>query len=453
VNAKRDILPLVALIGRPNVGKSSLFNRIVGGKEAIVDPTPGVTRDRHHQRVSVGDRSFILVDTGGLDPEAGDVINRMIQEQTWQAIEEADVILFLLDGREGLLPDDERVADTLRRSGKQVFYLVNKVDDPGQEVLLVPPFYALGVEKLWPVSAAHGHGVKVFLEELAAALPQFPSHETEEAEGAVALAFVGRPNAGKSSLVNRLVGEERMVVSQLPGTTRDAVDCLCERKGRRYLLIDTAGIRRKGKVREKVERFSVMRTLAALERCDIGVVVVDSSLGMTDQDAKVIGYTLERGRGCLVLLNKWDLLKNDRKRQTNLLDEVERATGFAGFVPVLKVSAMTGAGVEKIFPLADEIHRQFSFRVGTAEANRILEEAVAAHPPPMVRGRRLKFYYATQVVTRPPTLVVVTNFPKDVHFSYERYLVNVFRKRLGLDKVMLRLIFRERKGRGGTRKR
>ena len=438
-----DRLPLIALVGRPNVGKSSLFNRLAKSQKAIVDPTPGVTRDRHYEKVAWDDKTFLLVDTGGIEAtEQQDQINRLIQEQTRQAIEEADIILFLLDGREGVMPDDLKVVELLRRSDKEVHYLVNKIDDPSQEQRLLLPFYELGVERLWPFSAAHGFGVSDFFSYLAEGLAAAP--EEELPPETIRIAFLGRPNVGKSSLVNRLVGEERMVVSNVPGTTRDSVDTLLERKGRHYLLIDTAGIRRKGKVQEKIEKFSVMGALRALERCDLAFILIDAEEGITEQDTKVIGYCMERGRACLLLINKWDLIANDAKRQKQLREEVERATHFIGFAPVHRVSALAGTGVAKLFPLIDQVYSQYGQEFSTARLNKVLTAALAVHNPPMHQGRRLKFYYVTQVATRPPTFVMFVNYPKGVHFSYYRFLVNQFREQLGLDKTPLKILLRER---------
>ena len=440
----REKLPLIALVGRPNVGKSSLFNRLAKKTKAIVDPTPGVTRDRHYEKVTWNDKSFMLVDTGGIEADQKDTINRMIQEQTWQAIDEADVILLLLDGREGVMPHDLKVVDILRRSGKEVHYLVNKIDDYGQVQRLLPPFYELGVDRLWPLSAAHGFGVGDFFSHLVEGLAPPPEHEELPPE-TVRIAFLGRPNVGKSSLINRLVGEERMVVSELPGTTRDSVDTLLSRNDRHYLLIDTAGIRRKGKVQEKIEKFSVMRALRALEHCDLAFVLIDAVEGITEQDTKVIGYCLERGRACLLVINKWDMVKSDPKRQKWLKEEVERATNFIGYAPMHQVSALTGTGVANLFPLVGKVFSQYGREFPTAALNKVLTEALAAHTPPMHQGRRLKFYYITQVATKPPTFVVFVNYPKGVHFSYYRYLVNQFREKLGLDKTPLKIILRERK--------
>ena len=443
-------LPLVALVGRPNVGKSSLFNRIAGSRKAIVDPTPGVTRDRHFAKVSWNERSFMLIDTGGLESGDGSEINRLIQEQTHQAVAEAEVVLLLLDGREGILPDDREVVEILRRSGKKVHYLVNKIDAPEQAAKLLPPFYELGVAEILPLSAAHGLGLSEVLDRVIADLPP-PEPEVApdpDSPAPIRMAFIGRPNVGKSSLINRLLGEERMVVSNLPGTTRDSVDTELQRQGKKYLLIDTAGIRRKGKVSERVEKFSVVRALHTLERCDLALIVIDAEEGVTEQDTKIIGYGLERGRACLILLNKWDLIQNDRKRQQHLLDEVERAVHFAGFAPVHKVSALTGIGVGKLFPLIDKVYEQYSRKFGTPRLNRILQEAVEAHPPSLHKGRRVKLYYVTQIASQPPTLIVFANDPMGIHFSYSRFLVNRFREALGMDQVQLRIFFRQRQRRG-----
>lgn len=439
----QDKLPLIALVGRPNVGKSSLFNRIAKTRKAIVDSTPGVTRDRHYEKVVWNDKAFVLVDTGGIESDGQDAINRLIQEQTRQAIDEADIILLLLDGREGVMPDDHKVVDILRRSGKEVHYLVNKIDGPAQEEQLLPAFFELGVERLWPISAAHGFGVADFLNFFAAALAAQPEEPEVPAE-TIRIAFLGRPNVGKSSLINRLLGEERMVVSDLPGTTRDSVDTLLTRRGKHYLLIDTAGIRRKGKVSEKIEKFSVMRALRALERCDLALILIDAEEGITEQDTKVIGYCLERGRACLLVVNKWDTVKDDKKRQKWLQEEVERATNFIGYAPMHQLSALTGAGVKKLFPMIEMVFSQYGQEFSTAQVNKVLTEALAGHTPPMHQGRRLKFYYVTQVATKPPTFVTFVNYPKGVHFSYYRYLVNQFRQQLALDKTPLKIILRER---------
>lgn len=452
---------MIALVGRPNVGKSSLFNRLTKKRDAIVDPTPGVTRDRHYAKVTWHDQTFILIDTGGIEPlptqkgEGGKAFPKEastddrvsvvdgIQEQTWLAIREADIILCLLDGRAGVAGEDYRVADALRRSGKPVFFVVNKVDSPQLEDQLISPFYELGVDSLWPVSASHGYGIDSFMTALLEKMV-FPEEVLEMPEGTVAIACIGRPNVGKSSLVNRLLGETRMIVSNVPGTTRDSVDSLLEKDGRSYLLIDTAGLRRRGKIQEKLEKFSVMRAISALERCDLALFLVDAGEGITEQDTKVIGYAIERGRACLVLINKWDLVQNDKKKQKSIMDEVAMATNFIGYAPTLTISALTGSGTKKLFPVINDVYEQFSLEFTTNRINRVLQKAVENHTPSLHQGRRIKFYYATQVSTKPPTFIIFVNYPKGVHFSYYRFLVNSFRDGLGLEKSPLRVVLKER---------
>ena len=471
-------LPVVALVGRPNVGKSSFFNRVTGSRKAIVDDTPGVTRDRHYGRVRWRGRAFVLVDTGGIEPEESEdviatreafpgessaalrrnVTSRM-RSQAMRAAEDADVILFMVDGREGMSSEDERIAHWLRQTEKPVWVLVNKVDSPELEAECLPPFYELGAFELRPVSSAHGYGVKGFLDELcegfsSSAPPARPGEEEEEEE--IRVAVIGRPNVGKSSLVNRLAGEERMVVSEMPGTTRDAVDTLITTgEGKRYRVVDTAGIRRKGKVRQRLEKFSVVRALKSIEESDVALVLIDAGEGIAEQDAKIIGYALERGRGCLVIINKWDLVAGDGKRKKQVLDEVERQIRFVGYAPVLKVSALTGSGCGRILPLVARMAEQARMRFGTGRLNRIIEKAVEDHSPPLFRGRRLKFFYAVQVGVRPPAFLLFVNYPDAVHFSYRRYLANRLRDGLGLDLVPFEIRIRERKRekRGGKKRR
>lgn len=444
-------LKIIALVGRPNVGKSSLFNRLVKKNQAIIDPTPGVTRDRHYEVVTREDRTFILVDTGGIELEKvaenmmedEQRVSSLIRQQSLLAVEDADIIVFMLDAKDGLLKDDYELAGLLRRTQKPIFYVVNKVDNEAQENQLLAPFYELGAQQLWSISAAHGYGVNTFLSNLLLTLTANDAGAEEKGDE-VALAFIGRPNVGKSSLVNQLLGQERMVVSDVPGTTRDSVDTRFQYKGKNYLLIDTAGIRRKGKVSDKIEKFSVMRALKSMERCDIALILIDADEGITEQDTKVIGYSVERGRACLVLLNKWDLLKNDKKRQKYLLDEVEMATRFIGYAPTMKISALSGFGCAKIISALNKVYEQFCLNFTTGKLNRVLQKAVAAHSPTLYQGRRIKFYYTTQISTKPPTFIIYVNYPKGVHFSYFRYLVNFFRSELNLDQTSLRIFLRER---------
>lgn len=440
-----ETVTLVALIGRPNVGKSTLFNRLVRRRDALVDPTPGVTRDRHYARVSWEEQPFLLVDTGGIEEES-DAMTGHIRQQALLAVEEAEVIFFLMDGREGLTPSDIEIVDLLRRTDKQVFFIINKIDTPEIEDELLAPFWELGVDRLWPLSGDHGYGLTTLMEALLPHLGQ-GTGEADLPANTMRVAFLGRPNVGKSSLINTIIGQERMVVSEVPGTTRDSVDTLLSHDPYTYLLIDTAGIRRKGKTTDKLEKFSVLKALKALGRCDIALVVIDAGEGITEQDTKVIGYTQEQGRALIVLINKWDLVEDDRGRQVQLLEEVRIALNFIPFAPVLKVSALTGRGVKRLFPEIGKVYRQFHQRFSTATLNRLLAQAVAHHEPPYVRGRRLKFYYTAQLGTAPPQFAVVANDPKGIHFSYQRYLANAFRESLGLDRVPVRLLFRERSGR------
>ncbi|MFW2367251.1 MAG: ribosome biogenesis GTPase Der [Desulforhopalus sp.] len=438
-----DKLPIVALVGRPNVGKSTLFNRITRSRKALVDPTPGVTRDRHYDQVTWENKSFVLVDTGGIDDNPEDVLVHHIREQAMMAIDEADIVLFLMDGKEGVTPADWEVVELLRRAEKPVFHLVNKIDSPEKEIELLSQFYELGIETLWPVSAEHNYGFKGVMDELCSSI------ESEEAEaghpeGTVRVAFFGRPNVGKSSMINMILGEERMVVSEVSGTTRDSVDTLVTHGKYSYLFIDTAGIRRKGKTKEKLEKFSILKSLSAMSRCDVAVVLIDADEGITEQDTKVIGYVLEEGRGLIVLVNKWDLIKDDKKRQEAVMAEVGRALPFVGFAPVLNVSALTGYGIKRLFPVIGSVYRQYSATFPTSALNRLLRDAVDQHSPPIYKNKRLKFYYTSQVGTCPPKFVVMTNSYKGVHFSYERYLTNRFREGLGLDKVPIKLFFKDK---------
>lgn len=430
------------------MGKSTLFNRITRRRDAIVDPTPGVTRDRHYARVSWEGHPFILVDTGGIDDD-DDTITNHIRHQAMLAIDEADVILFLMDGRQGLSPSDHEIVDLLRRTEKTVFFVVNKIDSPDLEIELLSPFWELGVEKLWALSADHSYGFNTLMDGLAAKLEK-KEVCSELPEGVIRLAFLGRPNVGKSSMINAIIGQDRMVVSNISGTTRDSVDTLLSRDKYHYLLIDTAGIRRKGKTKDKLEKFSILKALKALGRCDIAVVLIDAEEGITEQDTRVIGYTQDHGRALMILINKWDLIKEDKKRQDWLLEEIRLATNFIPFAPVFRVSAKTGYGIKRIFPEIGKMHRQFYQRFPTSALNRLLAAAVSHHEPPLYRGRRLKLYYTAQIGTAPPSFAVVANAPKGIHFSYQRFLKNRFREGLGLDRVPVRLVFKERSGR--TRK-
>ncbi len=438
--------PLVAIIGRPNVGKSTLFNRLVGYKRAIVDDMPGVTRDRNYAEVDLQGRAVTLIDTGGFELNADEGYLAQIRFQTLLALEEADLTVLLLDGKTGLNPHDGELVDILRRAGRPFILAVNKIDGPEKEDALAD-FYALGVEPILPLSAAHGYGIRDFID---AVLESLPSGEEEKTpEDLIRVSVIGRPNVGKSSLINRLIGQERTLVSGTPGTTRDPVDIEIERRGRHYLFVDTAGIRRKGRVSLKIEKFAIVRALKSMERCDIALLLIDSLEGITDQDAHVAGYALERGRGLVLLFNKWDLVGDRRIWQKKIKDQIDLKLRFLGFAPYLTASAKTGLRIEKIFKSLEEVFAQYTARVTTGQLNRVMEQALNAHSPPYVGKRRLKFYYATQARTRPPTFIIFTNQPGKVHFSYKRYLANSFRQAFGLDKTPLKIVFRPRQAKKG----
>jgi GTP-binding protein len=427
------------------VGKSTLFNRLTRERRAIVDDTPGITRDRLVAEASWGGRSFCLVDTGGLDVgdhESPGGIQALVRRQAQTAVDEADLVIFLADGKGGVHPGDTQVVDLLRRSRKPVLYAVNKIDGPGQEES-VYEFYQLGVERVFPISAAHGFGIRDFMDVLVEMLP--PPMEEEEAPG-IRVAIIGRPNVGKSSLVNRILGTDRVLVSDVPGTTRDAVDAALRFGGEHYVLVDTPGIRRRSKTTEKVEKFSVLKALKSVERCHVAVLLVDAAEGLTDQDVRIAGYIHERHRGAVVALNKWDLVEKEPRRLKEIDDALNYALKFMPYAPVLRVSALTGSRVQRLLPTVAAVFAQYSTRVTTAILNDAIARAVAHHEPPMHRGRRVKILYGTQASIRPPTFVLFVTRPDAIHFSYERYLANQIREAFSLDQTPLRLVFRGREG-------
>ncbi len=433
---------IVVIVGRPNVGKSTFFNRVTGTRKALVDDFPGVTRDRHYSDAVWNGVDFTLVDTGGFPDNDEDDFAHKIRSQILQAIEDADVIILLLDGKSGISPFDEDVVRILRPLSQPVFFAVNKIDGVEQEGKLYD-FYNLGIEKLYPISAEHRYGVSDLLDDLIEILPKTV---TEEESDVVRLAVVGKPNVGKSSLINRILGHRRLLVSDTPGTTRDAIDSVCDIKGKPYLLIDTAGIRRKARVSKKLEKFSIIKALRSLDRCDVALIVIDAHQGITEQDVNIAGYAFDRGRGCIFLLNKWDLVEKNSKTLKEYYDRLRMEAKFVSFAPILTISALTGQRVFKIFDIVEEVFKQYTLRLGTGQLNRMFEQAIVQNEPSLFRGRRLKFYYATQISTRPPTFVCFVNYPDAVHFSYKRYLMNQIRDKAGLDKIPIRIIFRKRTG-------
>lgn len=432
---------IVAIVGRPNTGKSTLFNRLSRSKDSLVDDYPGLTRDSLYASVSWDETPFTLVDTGGFDDTNEDQLTTRIKNQVTKAVEEADRIIFLMDGQKGFMPGDEEMAAALRRLKKKIFYAVNKVDGPEKEHLL-HDFYSLGVESLYPVSGAHGYGLRTLMDEVISGLPKEPPESG--GDDCIRVAILGRPNAGKSSLINRILGFERVIVSEIPGTTRDSVDTLFKRGNREYLLIDTAGIRRKSKVKEKIDKFSMIKALKSLERCHVAVVLFDADQGFMEQDARICGYALERNRGLVLGVNKYDLIKTEPQRKKSLDLSVDRQLNFAAFAPRINLSAMTGENVKKLFNRIDQVYDQFSTRIGTGEVNRLVEEMILKRPPPLVGRRRLKFFYATQIDIRPPTFVVFVNYPDAVHFSYRRFIINRLREKFDLKHAPIKLIIKKR---------
>jgi GTPase len=436
---------IVALVGRPNVGKSTLFNRLVGRREAIVNDEPGVTRDRHYGDVTSRGRRYLLVDTGGFDPESADPMRVGIRRQVELAIAEADVIVCVLDAAAAAVSADHAEMALLRRAGKPVVFIANKADSPGREAEAAD-LYRLGMERLLPVSALHGRGIGELEAAIDAALPPPVPEPPPEADAPMRIAVIGRPNAGKSSLVNRLAGEERMLVDARPGTTRDPIDTLIERGGKRYMLVDTAGIRRKAKVEKEqdvVEAVSVMHAIRAMERCEVALLMCDAADGVAEQDAKILGLAVDRGRGIVIALNKTDLVD---RTQHKALDEAARdKLSFAPWAPIVHVSAVTGRGMGGLFETLGHVADAYRRRVPTAELNRFFEKVLATHPPPTQGGKAPRLYYVTQAETCPPLFVVITSDPEKLHFSYRRYVANQLRKAFGFDGVPVRVKYKEKR--------
>ncbi|PLY11666.1 MAG: ribosome biogenesis GTPase Der [Desulfuromonas sp.] len=434
-------MSIVAIVGRPNVGKSTLFNRILGQRKAIVEDYPGVTRDRNYAEVTRYDKPFTLIDTGGFEPDTREEILAQMRTQSQLAVEDADVILMVMDGKEGLNPADREVVGALRRSGKPVLFVVNKVDGERDEEM-ASEFYGLGIDAFHTVSAEHGRGVRDLLEELMTLIPE-PTRDDQGSED-VRLAVIGRPNVGKSSLVNRLLGFERVVVNPLSGTTRDSVDSPFVYNQKRYQLIDTAGIRRKGKVSVVTEKYSVVQALKAMDRADVVLVLVDAEEGVTEQDLTVAGYAHEKGRAVVLVVNKWDLVKKDERTMGEYVKRMRESFRFLPDAPIVFVSALSGQRVSRIMGEVEKVVAEYRKKVPTAQLNTVLQDAVLSKPPSVYRGKRLKFFYITQAFDSPPGFVVFVSEPDGIHFSYQRYLVNKLREAFGFVGVPVRLHFRKR---------
>ncbi len=435
--------PVVAVVGRPNVGKSTLFNALAGERISIVKDTPGVTRDRIYAEVSWLDYQFTLIDTGGIEPDSKDVILSQMREQAEIAIATADVIIFLTDVRQGLQDADSKVADMLRRSGKPVVLVVNKVDSFEKYMPDVYEFYNLGIGDPVAVSAASLLGLGDMLDEVVAHFPDYSKDEEEDERPKVAI--IGKPNVGKSSLINKLAQEERVIVSDIAGTTRDAIDTDIKFDGKEYIFIDTAGLRRKNKIKEEIERYSIIRAVTAVERADVCIIVIDATEGVTEQDAKIAGIAHERGKGIIIAVNKWDAIEKDDKTIYRHTEKIRQILSFMPYAEILFISAKSGQRLHKLFELIDVVIENNSMRVATGVLNEIVAEAVAMQQPPSDKGKRLKIYYITQVAVKPPTFVIFVNDKELMHFSYTRYLENRIRETFGFKGTALRFIIRERK--------
>jgi GTP-binding protein len=433
--------PVVAVVGRPNVGKSTLFNRIVGGRVAIVEGHPGVTRDRLYQDAEWSGRSFTLVDTGGLDFQEDGEIIRGVRQQAELAINESDLVLFLVDARAGLNPDDEEVAGTIRRTGKPCILVVNKVED-FKNTDQIFEFYKLGLGDPIPISAAEGLTTGDLLDRLVELLP--PSADEEYAPDVIKIAVIGRPNVGKSSLVNAILGENRVIVSNVPGTTRDAIDTAFDRDGKRYVVIDTAGMRKKNRIDFPTERYSVIRALRAVDRCDVVLVVLDAATGATEQDKRITGYAHEAGRAIVVVLNKWDLVEKDHKTMDQFTKTIRQELGFVQYAPLIFISALTGQRVPKVIELVDYVAEHHATRISTPDLNNLIKEAVQQNPPPVDKTRKLKILYVTQGGVKPPKFIFFVNDPELMHFSYSRYLENQIRAAYGFEGTPIRFVLRKR---------
>ena len=434
--------PTVAIIGKPNVGKSTFFNYLVGSRISIVEDTPGVTRDRVYAETNWRGRNFTVVDTAGIEPESDDTIISQMREQAKIAIDIADVILFLTDVKQGVTAADQEIAIMLKKSKKPVVLVCNKADNMSRDRNEIYEFYNLGMGEPYPVSAANALGIGDVLDALYENFPE--KNDDEDDDGRIKVAVIGKPNVGKSSLINKILGENRTIVSNIAGTTRDAIDTEYENEYGKYVLIDTAGIRRKSKVSESIEKFSIMRTLLAIERADVCLMMIDANEGVTDQDAKIAGEAHEAGKGIIIVVNKWDEYEKETGTLEKYKKDIYAKLSYLSYAPVIFISAKTGQRVDKLFNMINNVAEQNAMRVSTATLNQVINEAIAIVQPPTDKGKRLKILYGTQVSTKPPTFVIFVNNKELFHFSYERYLVNQIRKEFGLEGTPVRIIAREK---------
>ena len=441
--SKNKSKPIVAIVGRPNVGKSTLFNALAGENISIVKDTPGITRDRIYADVSWLDRKFTLIDTGGIEPDSKDIILSQMREQAQIAIDTADVILFMVDVKQGLVDADSKVADMLRRAHKPVILVVNKVDNFNKYMADVYEFYNLGVGEPFAISSVNKMGLGEMLDEVISHFDQEAAEEEEDER--IKVAIVGKPNVGKSSIINRLIGENRLIVSDIAGTTRDAIDTEITHNGKEYVFIDTAGLRRKNKIKEELERYMIIRTVTAVERADIVVLVIDATEGVTEQDAKIAGIAHDRGKATIIAVNKWDAVEKDNKTVNEFTQKVRQVLSFMPYAEILFISAVTGQRLHKLYDMIDVVNENHSMRVATGVLNEIMAEAVALQQPPSDKGKRLRLYYITQAAVKPPTFVVFVNDRELMHFSYTRYLENQIRDTFGFRGTPFRFIIRERK--------
>ncbi len=434
--------PVIAIVGRPNVGKSTLFNRIVGRRKAIVENEPGVTRDRNYADVKWDGNLFTLIDTGGFEPVSKDRIFIQMREQCQLAMEEADVILFVMDGKEGLTHSDRDITDILRRLDKPVFYIINKIDSKKQEER-VYEFYGIGIEQFYPLSAEHAIGIDKLMDDVIKVLPKY--YEEQEDDTFARIAVIGRPNVGKSSLINRILGYKRLIVDEAPGTTRDAIDTPFQKDDRRYILIDTAGIRRKSRISLRLEKYSIVEALRTIDRSDVALLMIDSKEGVTDQDCHLGGLIHERGKGCIILMNKWDLMEKGTHTMAEYKSVIYSRLTHLSYAPILFISALTGKSVERVLDVVDRVVLEARKRIPTSKLNRSFQQWIKNHPPPLYKDRTVKLNYITQVSIVPPTFLIYSNIPEGIQSSYERYLINKIRENFGFEGVPIRLKYRRKR--------